>query len=142
MYSAEFTVLKRSEWGLFTGASFLLAIAFPPYFLELIGITFLGGIGLLWRSLGAGEKILLSKFEKKFRQGYRKQQDGKTSEALAIYKKLIQEFKESPMITRIAKKQIETIIKGQKKKSPPRKSSPKSKKSKALRSRRAKREQP
>ena len=134
MFSADFSKLKRSEWGLFTGASFLLAVAFPPYFLELIGITFLGGIGLLWRSLGASEKIRLSEFEKKFRQGYRKQQDGKVSEALVIYKKLIQEFKESPMITKIAKKQIEVISKRQKKKTPPQKSSTRAKKLKTRRS--------
>ena len=65
--------MKRSEWGLFTGASFLLAVAFPPYFLELIAITFLGGIGLLWRSLRASDKIRLAEFEKKFRLGYRRE---------------------------------------------------------------------
>lgn len=142
MLSADFSQMKRSEWGLFTGASFLLAVAFPPYFLELIGITFLGGIGLLWRSLGASEKIRLSEFEKKFRQGYRKQQDGKVAEALAIYKKLTQEFKDSPMITKIAKKQIETIVKGNKKKSPPKRVSTKPKKPKTPRPRKAKRAQP
>ena len=107
--------MKRSEWGLFAGASFLLAVAFPPYFLELIAITFLGGMGLLWRSLKGPERIRLAEFEKKFRVGYRKEQSGSPDEALAVYRSLIKEFKDSPLIIQIAKKQIEILSKTQKK---------------------------
>jgi len=107
--------MKRQEWGLFTVAALLSTYLFPLYFVEVVAMAFLGGLGILWRSLNPSEKDSLRAFEREFRIGYDLESKGDHKGAKKIYLRLAEKYKDTPKISAIASKWIKRLEDGEKK---------------------------
>ena len=92
-------------------AAGLSALAFPPLFLELVAIYFLGGLGYLWRALDEKGRQRLKEFEKAVRVPYERDKAGNTAEALAGYRKLALDYQDTPPILQIILGRIEEMEK-------------------------------
>ena len=103
--------MKRTEWGLFTVAAGLAVLAFPPFFVELVAIYTLGGIGYLWRILDERGRQRLKDFEKDVLIPYTHEKEGKNLEALEAYKKLALDYRDTPPILPIILGRIQAMEK-------------------------------
>ena len=84
--------MKKDYWGHAALGSLLLSLAFPPYFISYLAIAVLGGLGYLLKTLNPEEREELVEFEKEFRKGHALEEAGKTDEALAIYRDLVEQY--------------------------------------------------
>ena len=96
---------------MFTLAAGLAVLAFPPFFVELVAIYSLGGIGYLWRVLDEKGRARLKDFDKDVRIPYSHEKAGKTLEALLSYKKLGQDYQDTPQLLPIILGRIEELEK-------------------------------
>ncbi len=108
--------MKRQEWGLFTVATLLATYLFPIYFIEVVALAFLGGLGMFWRSLNPSEKDKLRAFEREFRVGYELETNGDYRGAKQVYRRLADKYKGTPKIAAIASKWIKRLESGKLKK--------------------------
>ncbi len=108
--------MKRQEWGLFTVAALLATHLFPLYFIEVVALAFLGGLGMFWRSLNPSEKDELRAFEREFRVGYELETKGDDQGAKKVYRRLADKYKGTPKIAAIANKWLKRLAGGKVKK--------------------------
>jgi hypothetical protein len=104
--------MKRQEWGLFTVAALLSTYLFPLYFIEVVAMAVLGGLGILWRSLNPSEKDKLRAFEREFRVGYDLESKGDRKGAKQVYCRLAKKYKDVPKISAIASEWIRRLENG------------------------------
>ena len=106
------SLLKTTEWGLLTVASLLAVFAFPPYFIQILILSFLNANGLLWVThLSTKGRQRLLEFEQEFAVGHEKERQGKTDEAVEYYQQLIPRYETWPKIAEIARRRIEFLQK-------------------------------
>lgn len=98
--------MRKEEWGLTAVGSLLLSFAFPPYFISILAISALGGLGYLLKTLNPEDRKKLIAFEKEFRKGYALEQKGQLDKATEHYNTLIKEYSK---FTDIVKSRIDLI---------------------------------
>lgn len=105
------TMLKKEDWGGLTIVALLSTILFPPYFIQLMTMAALTEFAHLWTTrLTRKEEERLIAFEKEFRVGYRLQREGKTQEALRLFRELEKRYAGDPRISKLASLQIRKML--------------------------------
>ena len=104
------SILRTTEWGLLTVGSLLAALAFPPYFIAVLGSAFFSASGMLWVThLSEAGRKRLKDFEREFSTGHQKEEAGDFKAAAEYYATLIPRYQDSPRIADIAVRRIELL---------------------------------
>lgn len=104
------SILRTTEWGLLTVGSLLAALAFPPYFIAVLGSAFFSAGGMLWVThLTEAGRLRLKEFEREFSLGHLKEEEGKFREAADYYASLVPKYQDYAKIAEIATRRIEFL---------------------------------
>lgn len=104
------TMLKKEDWGGLTIVALLTTILFPPYFIQLMTMAALTEFAHLWTTrMTRKEEEQLVTFEKEFRVGYKMQKEGRSKEALKLFKSLEERYRGNPRISKLATLQIRKL---------------------------------
>jgi hypothetical protein len=108
------SLLRTTEWGLLTVGSLLAALAFPPYFIQVLLLAFFNAGGLFWVThLSEKGRQRLRQFEAEFSEGHKQEEAGLYKEAAELYARLYPLYQDFPRIAEIAARRIEFLKKTQ-----------------------------
>lgn len=107
------TLLKKENWGLLTITALLSTFLFPPYFVHLMTVAALTEFAHLYTTrLTRHQQERMVAFEKEFREGYRREREGRREEALRIYRALEEKYADFPQAARLATLRIRELTGG------------------------------